>query len=136
MTILVLCAICDGKVPLETIAADMEAAYPHCGQIQLGQKVILCLACHHVLHTSCVEEAGTTIAWYDLWYASIEMRWSIEEEDLLFQDIALCRKCHEELVERIISNYKLVEKFKELAEFLGEIGRYDEARALLAEIEG
>ena len=52
------------------------------------------------------------------------------------QRIALCKGCHEELSEQIVSNYKAMEKFAEGARFLEEFGRIDEAYELLAEIKG
>ncbi len=71
------------------------------------------------------------------------------------QRIALCKKCHGELSEQIVSNYKAMEQFAEGARFLEEFGRaeedasprgfrrglgvlegIDEAYELLAEIKG
>ena len=48
------------------------------------------------------------------------------------QEIALCKKCHGELSEQIVGNYKAMEKFAEGARFLEEFGRIDEAYELLA----
>ena len=50
--------------------------------------------------------------------------------------VALCKKCHGELGEQIVANYKAMEQFAEGARFLEEFGRYDEAYELLAEIKG
>ena len=70
------------------------------------------------------------------------------------QEIALCKKCHGELSEQIVANYKAMEKFAEGARFLEEFGwteedasprgsrrgrevleDFDEAYELLAEIK-
>ncbi len=40
--------------------------------------------------------------------------------------IALCKKCHGELSEQIVSNYKAMEQFAEGARFLEEFGRAEE----------
>ncbi len=42
------------------------------------------------------------------------------------QEVALCKKCHGELSEQIVSNYKAMEKFAEGARFLEEFGWAEE----------
>ena len=76
------------------------------------------------------------MAWHHLWFSNMKVRAFIEEHRLMGQEIALCKKCHGELSEQIISNYKAMEKFAEGARFLEEFGRIDEAYELLAEIKG
>jgi hypothetical protein len=76
----------------------------------------------------------------------MKMRAFVQERDLVGQDVAFCKGCHEELSEQILDNYKLMEKFDEGARFLEEFGwaeedtcvleGIDEAFALLAEIKG
>ena len=51
-------------------------------------------------------------------------------------EIALCKKCHGELSEQIVGNYKALERFAKGSRFLEEFGRLDEAFELLAEIKG
>jgi hypothetical protein len=52
------------------------------------------------------------------------------------QEVAFCNGYHEELSEQVLDNYMAMERFDEGARFLEEIGRVDEAFALLAEIKG
>ena len=130
------CAICDSKIPYGTIHADLQADHPQFGQHRPGQSTIRCCGCGRYLHVACVEEAGTSIAWHHLWFSNMKVRAFIEEHRLMGQEIALCKKCHGELSEQIVSNYKAMEKFAEGARFLEEFGRIDEAYELLAEIKG
>ena len=66
----------------------------------------------------------------------MRMRAFIEEHRLMGQQVALCKKCHGELSDQIVANYKAMEQFAEGARFLEEFGRTDEAYELLAEIKG
>ena len=47
------------------------------------------------------------------------------------QEVALCKKCHGELSEQIVGNYKAMEKFAEGARFLEEFGWADKDRRSL-----
>ncbi len=89
-----------------------------------------------LLHTHCVEEAGTTISGHHLWFSNMGMRAFVQEQGLVGHQIAFCKVCHEELSEQILDNYKAMERFDEGARFLEDYGRVDEAFALLAEIKG
>ncbi len=56
----------------------------------------------------------------------MRMRAFIEEHRLMGMRIALCKKCHVELSEQIVGNYKAMEKFAEGARFLEEFGWAEE----------
>jgi hypothetical protein len=56
------------------------------------------------------------------------MRAFVDEHQLVGLNIALCRECHEELSEQILTNYKALGKFDEGARFRGEFGRAEEVR--------
>ena len=131
----VLCAICDDKIPYGTIHSDLRSDLPRFGKHRPGQSTIRCCSCGRFLHTSCVEEAGTTIPWHHLWFSNMRMRAFLEEHGLIGQEIALCTKCHEELIEQILENYKALERFNEGARFLEDFGRYEEAGDFLARIK-
>ena len=64
------------------------------------------------------------------------MRAFIRERGLVTLEVSFCKKCHEELSEQILANYKAMERFDEGARFLEDYGKVDEAFALLAEIKG
>ena len=51
------------------------------------------------------------------------------------QQIALCKKCHGELSDQIVSNYKAMEQFAEGARFLEEFGRTEEDPCVLKDSE-
>jgi len=150
----VLCAICSHKIPYGTIHADLLSHHPRFGRPHPGQNTIACPSCGRYLHVGCVEEAGTSMAWHHLWFSNMRMRAFIEEHRSMGQEIALCKKCHGELSEQIVANYKAMEKFAEGARFLEEFGwteedasprgsrrgrevleDFDEAYELLAEIK-
>jgi hypothetical protein len=99
-----------------------------CCQIQPGQEVIACSCCGQLLHTACVEEASTNIWGHHLWFANERMRAFVDEHQLVGLNVALCRECHGELSEQILSNYKALGKFDEGARFLDEFGRAEEVR--------
>ncbi len=92
--------------------------------------------CGHLLHTAGVKEQGCTISSHHLWFSNMMMRAFVQEHDLVGLDVAFCKGCHEVFSERILDNYKAMERFDEGARFLEEFGRVDEAFALLAEIKG
>ena len=131
----VLCAICSHKIPYGTIHADLLDRHPRFGKPHPGQSTIACPSCGRYLHVACVEEAGTSIAWHHLWFSNMRMRAFIEEHRLMGQEIALCKKCHGELSEQIVGNYKAMEKFAEGARFLDNLGMFDETETLLAAIK-
>ena len=83
-----------------------------------------------------MQEGGTTIARHHLGFSYMRMRAFIEEHRLMGHEIALCKKCHGELSEQIVGNYKALERFAKGSRFLEEFGRLDEAFELLAEIKG
>jgi hypothetical protein len=56
----------------------------------------------------------------------MRMRAFVDEHQLVGLNIALCRECHGELSEQILSNYKALGKFDEGARFPGEFGRAEE----------
>ena len=126
----VLCPICSSKIPYGTIHADLRANRPH-----PGQSTIACPSCGRYLHVACVEKEGTSMAWHHLWFSNMRMRAFLEEHGLVGYEIALCTKCHEEIVEQILSNYKALERFNEGARFLEDFGRYEEAGDFLARIK-
>ena len=95
-----------------------------------------CSGCGKLVHTKCVEEAGTTISGHHLWFSNMMMRAFIRERGLVTLEVSFCKKCHEELSEQIVANYKAMERFDEGARFLEDYGKVDEAFALLAEIKG
>ncbi len=130
------CAICSDKIPVSSIRSDAEAQHPRFGQHRPGQQTITCPGCGRLLHTACVEEANTTIAGHHLWFSNMMMRAFVQEHDLVGQEVAFCKGCHEQFSEQILENYKAMERFDEGARFLEEFGRVDEAFALLAEIKG
>ena len=66
----------------------------------------------------------------------MRMRAFVQEQGLVGLEVSFCMKCHEELSEQILANYKAMERFDEGARFLEDYGRVDEAFALLAEIKG
>ena len=85
-----------------------------------------CCGCGRYLHVTCVTEAGTIIAWHHLWFSNMRMRAFIEEHRLMGQEVALCSKCHGELSDQIVANYKAMEQFAEGARFLEEFGWAEE----------
>ena len=125
-----------GAIPLSSIRSDAEAQHPRFGPILPNQQTITCPGCGHLLHTACVEEAGTTIQGHHLWFSNMMMRTFLQEHDLVGCEVAFCKGCHEQFSEQILANYKMMERFDEGARFLEEFGRIDEAFALLAEIKG
>ena len=56
----------------------------------------------------------------------MKMRAFVQERDLVGQDVAFCKGCHEELSEQILDNYKMMERFDEGARFLEEFGWAEE----------
>ena len=130
------CVICEDKVSVSSIRTDMEAGYPKFGKAYPDQQTITCPGCGKLVHTTCVEEAGTTISGHHLWFSNMMMRAFVREHGLIHLEVAFCKGCHGELSDQILANYKAMERFDEGARFLEDYGRVDEAFALLAEIKG
>ena len=87
---------CSYKTPLGTIRSDTEANHPRFGQHHPGQQTITCSGCGQLLHTRCVEEAGTTISGHHLWFSNMMMRAFIRERGLVTLEVSFCKKCHGE----------------------------------------
>ena len=120
------CAICTSKVPVSSIRSDAESDHPRFGQHRPDQQTITCSGCGKLVHTACVKKANTTIGGHHLWFSNMKMRAFVQERDLVGQEVAFCKVCHEVFSEQILTNYKMMERFDEGARFLEEFGRADE----------
>jgi hypothetical protein len=75
-------------------------------------------------HITCVD--GTTISGHHLWFSNMMMNAFIRERGLVTLEVSFCKKCHEELGEQILANYRAMERFREGARFLEGYGWAEE----------